>query len=144
MIDECTEGDMDEGFADDEGLDDECWEHFANKAFVDDIPDEWSLEERLKSHGPGKCGQATACATVSKWLRYNVSVTDMGAVTFKGCRFLCGAEEVAKRAIDLIGAERYVSVDTDWSAAAWLGSLMCQAQDPAVAHLTNMLAAIRT
>jgi hypothetical protein len=140
MIDECTEGDMDDGFADDES-----WEGFANKAFVDDIPDEWSLEERLKSHGPGKCGQATACATVSKWLRYNVSVTDMGSVTFKGCRFLCGAEEVAKRAIDLIGADRYVSVDTDWSAAAWLGSLNYAANyDPAVTNLTNMLAAIRT
>jgi hypothetical protein len=141
MIDECTEGDMDDGFADDEGLDDESWEGFANKAFVDDIPDEWSLEERLKSHGPGKCGQATACATVSKWLRYNVSVTDMCVVTFKGCRFMTGFEEVAKRAIDLIGADRYVPVDTDWSAAAWLGSLW---SDPAVDNLTNMLAAVRT
>ncbi len=139
MIDECTEGEMDDGFADDES-----WEGFANKAFVDDIPDEWSLEERLKSHGPGKCGQATACATVSKWLRYNVSVTDMGVVTFKGSRFMTGFETVAKQAIDLCGADRHVPVDEPWSAAAWLGSLICQAQDPSVVQLTNMLAAIRT
>jgi hypothetical protein len=142
MIDECTEGDMDEGFADNEGLNDESWESFANKAFVDDIPDEWSLEERLKSHGPGKCGQATACATVSKWLRYNVSVTDMGSVTFKGSRFMTGFEAVAKQAIDLCGADRHIPVDEQWSAATWLGSLCCV--DPSVAQLTNMLAAIRT
>lgn len=143
MIDECTwrpsaEDPGTEGFADDED-----WENFSNKAFVDDIPDEWSIEERLKSHGPGKCGQATACATVSKWLRYNVSTTDMGAVTFKGCRFLAGCEEVAKRAA--LG-DRHVPVDEDWSAAAWLTTLWAPANteclDATMMGLRNMLTTI--
>ncbi len=135
MIDECTE-DYDQGFADDES-----WENFANKAFVDDIPDEWSAEERLKSHGPGKCGQATACATVSKWLRYNVTTTDMGAVTFSGCRFLAGSELVAKREIDFINADRHVPISEDWSAAAWLATLWA---DPTMTELASALAAIST
>jgi hypothetical protein len=32
---------------------DEDWELFCENAFPDDIPDEWPLEERSKSHGPG-------------------------------------------------------------------------------------------
>ncbi len=32
---------------------DEGWEHFCQVAFPEDIPDEWSLEERAKSHGHG-------------------------------------------------------------------------------------------
>jgi hypothetical protein len=32
---------------------DEGWEHFCQVAFPEDIPDEWSLEERSKSHGHG-------------------------------------------------------------------------------------------
>lgn len=148
MIDECSEGFADDEGWDDKGWDDEGWENFSNKAFVDDIPDEWSLEERQKSHGPGKCGQATACATVSKWLRYNVSTTDMGAVTFRESRFLTGCEEVAKQAINLIGAERYVPVAEDWSASGWLATLWLQANtealDASMMNLTKGLATIST
>lgn len=32
---------------------DESWEAFCEWAFPDDIPDEWSAEEKAKSHGPG-------------------------------------------------------------------------------------------
>jgi hypothetical protein len=151
MIDECTEGSPDKDcFADDEDCfaDDESWENFANKAFVDDIPDEWSAEERLKSHGPGKCGQATACATVSKWLRYNVSTNEMGVVTFRGCRFLAGCELTAKREIDFINADRHVPISENWSADGWLGTLWLQANtdylDTAMMGLANGLAAINT
>ena len=35
------------------GESDEGWEHFCQVAFPEDIPDEWSLEERSKSHGHG-------------------------------------------------------------------------------------------
>jgi len=35
------------------GESDEGWEHFCMVAFPEDIPDEWSLEERAKSHGHG-------------------------------------------------------------------------------------------
>lgn len=35
------------------GDSDEGWEHFCQVAFPEDIPDEWSLEERSKSHGHG-------------------------------------------------------------------------------------------
>jgi hypothetical protein len=35
------------------GESDEDWETFCRVAFPEDIPDEWSLEERAKSHGPG-------------------------------------------------------------------------------------------
>ncbi len=32
---------------------DDSWESFCEWAFPDDIPDEWSAEEKAKSHGPG-------------------------------------------------------------------------------------------
>ncbi len=32
---------------------DDTWEAFCEWAFPDDIPDEWSAEEKAKSHGPG-------------------------------------------------------------------------------------------
>ncbi len=35
------------------GESDEGWEQLCQVAFPEDIPDEWSLEERHKSHGPG-------------------------------------------------------------------------------------------
>jgi hypothetical protein len=137
MIDECSEGCID-----DDGYwsHDESWEQFTNKTFIDDIPDEWSAEERLRSHGPGKCGQATACANVRKWLTYNVSITDMGAITFRESRFMDGCvADIAKKALSYIDIDRYVPVEENWSAAFWLGTLWNEGD---VADMTNMLSAV--
>ncbi len=49
-------------------LTDEDWELFCENAFPDDIPDEWSIEERSKSHGPGLVNAGEALFW-RRWLR---------------------------------------------------------------------------
>jgi hypothetical protein len=44
---------------------DPVWEQWLNTIFLqDDIPEEWSKEDQLKSHGPGLCAKAT----IGGWL----------------------------------------------------------------------------
>jgi hypothetical protein len=45
---------------------DDTWEAFCEWAFPDDIPDEWSAEEKAKSHGPGISNPGE----VPMWRRY--------------------------------------------------------------------------
>lgn len=44
-----------------------AWENYTNKVFADDIPDEWSLEDQLKSHGPGCITETNRIINVRKW-----------------------------------------------------------------------------
>jgi hypothetical protein len=51
-----------------EASSDEAWEGFVNFAFPDDIPDEWSLEDQMKSHGEGVVAPGYA-PSFSNWFR---------------------------------------------------------------------------
>ena len=51
-----------------EASSDEAWEGFMNFAFPDDIPDEWSLEDQMKSHGEGVVAPGYA-PSFSNWFR---------------------------------------------------------------------------
>ncbi len=47
---------------------DEAWEGFTEFAFPDDIPDEWSLEDQMKSHGEGFIAPGFA-PSLPNWFR---------------------------------------------------------------------------
>ena len=51
-----------------EASSDEAWEGFMNFAFPDDIPDEWSLEDQMKSHGEGMVAPGYS-PSFSNWFR---------------------------------------------------------------------------
>ncbi len=47
---------------------DEAWEGFTEFAFPDDIPDEWSLEDQMKSHGEGAIAAGDS-PSLPNWFR---------------------------------------------------------------------------
>lgn len=61
----------------------EKWEKCIEHIFPDDIPDEWSKEERLKSHGPGVL-QKGEKIIVSKWLQHNLKIQDFRFDEYSG------------------------------------------------------------
>ncbi len=89
-----------------DGRDDEAWEAWTTRIFVDDIPDEWSAADRAKSHGPGKVGGLTA-PTVEKWLR---------RFNFAGAYYTFS---VKPKMDGLSGPVK----GSSWSAIEWLRSL---------------------
>lgn len=91
---------------------DTAWELFCQRAFPDDIPDEWSAADQAWSHGPGKVGQAECNANVAKWLwRFSL---DKSYYTY-GMNF--------KDIITALPLVQPVPPETPWSAIAWLASL---------------------
>ncbi len=50
------------------GATEDAWEAFVNAAFPDDIPDEWSLEAQLMSHGEGTVAPGGSPSAI-QWLR---------------------------------------------------------------------------
>ncbi len=57
---------------------DDTWEAFCEWAFPDDIPDEWSAEEKAKSHGPGITNPGEPLMW-RRYLRKWISTTYMAA-----------------------------------------------------------------
>jgi hypothetical protein len=64
----------------------ERWETLIERIFPDDIPDEWSKEERLKSHGPGLLEKEEKIFA-SKWLQYNLKINDLRFDAYSGKYF---------------------------------------------------------
>jgi hypothetical protein len=50
------------------GSTEDAWEAFVNAAFPDDIPDEWSLEAQLMSHGEGALAPGGSPSAI-QWFR---------------------------------------------------------------------------
>lgn len=55
----------------------EKWEKLIGKIFPDDIPDEWSREERAKSHGCGVLQKEEKVLT-SIWLKHHLGIKNTG------------------------------------------------------------------
>jgi hypothetical protein len=51
------------------------WEKFTNNVFVDDIPDEWSLEDQMKSHGTGALLKPGV--NIREWIYKTIGIDDM-------------------------------------------------------------------
>jgi hypothetical protein len=51
------------------------WEQFTNQIFIDDIPDEWSLEDQMKSHGQGAL--IAAGVNIREWICKTIGIDDM-------------------------------------------------------------------
>ncbi len=52
----------------------EKWEQCIIEVFPDDIPDEWSKEERGKSHGPGVLQVDNENVLINKWIESNLQI----------------------------------------------------------------------
>lgn len=102
---------------------DAIWEAFCERAFPDDVPDEWSLEDQLKSHGEGMVGGDTNNAHIRKWLRrFNL---DTG-------RYLYGCRTNIQSALALpeAYADRIVPPEEGWNVFEWLTGLCLPVAKP--------------
>lgn len=92
------------------------WEEFCDRAFPDDIPDEWSAEDQLKSHGEGMVGGDESNAHIRKWLR---------RFNFEYGRYLygCRADIQSALALPEAYADRIVPPEEGWNVFEWLAEL---------------------
>jgi hypothetical protein len=96
--------------------DDDAWDAWATRLFVDDIPDEWSTADVAKSHGAGQVGGLCA-PTLEKWLR---------RFNFAGAYYSYGMKPATSTATE---------ITEPWSATTWLESLWRPGLDAAAYDL---------